>query len=386
MTKSYPAPYFVGQNVIDARDAIIASVVSNTHVLLIGEQGCGKTAIGKWMMRHMVNDKNKYVFIALNPSTPAERIGGVPDVSAIIQRSEYVTNPKGSAFDPDALMVMLDEFGRLNNPGYDLVLNATQRDDLDNLEDGPCFIMTANTMPTSERFAAVEDRISVYYRYPDEVIDTYELVEATTDGLHSEINARGEIPEWSDIEVIRAMRFPQESRLAVGDFIDELRSECIKGIDVGGNKVIFKPTKRRMTQWTRLLERTSAYYYGSATFSQVHKKAAQAIAYAWPCLTPADSENWRSLVGGLVDTIGSAVQAAFDKAYLTMKELHDNKANYSDRMALITAAGSVMASQQANLQALGNDERVADAIGQLSAIYAKIVRGEDPFTVKDNKK
>src|SRR3990167_1052531 len=221
---------FVGKYVDDLVLALTAAAVSNSHCVLLSRRpGLGKTTI----TRHVINKMfgNSHVFIRLDASTPPEKVAGVPDIARLIdpKNPEYVLKRDGTAYDPAAKAIILDEIGRPMDPIFDILLDVMDRQDVD-ARDAPTIIGTSNFMPTSARTEAMRDRIALWVWLTDEQLDTAEVVKNQMRAGWGGLETGNNLPDLATIQRVRDAAPGANAVEAVSNVIAALPKVAQKGL------------------------------------------------------------------------------------------------------------------------------------------------------------
>lgn len=358
---------FQGAYVQEVKDALLASVVSAEHALLIGAPGWGKTAIGRRVAERITNDQ--YVFLRLDGSTPPEKVAGMPDPAKLLASPpviEYVKD--GTVYDPKARIIILDEIGRPMDAIFDILLDPLNRVDVDP-DDAPVVWGTTNFMPSSDRTEAMRDRIALWIWVNPGQIDIGDIVNAHLDGLGNGLNIDGSLPSWKEVEEIKKARPGDNARSAVSELIQMISQEAAQS----GYTV----HPRRISQWSRILFRTGMYWTGSDDFTAVPKEASKVLKYAWPTLSQEEWTNWREVAEVAGDAVGAAINQQLAMSYQKFKDVRDRSGD--SRAAASIELGEALAEAQRSLNAISTDDpRIEAAMSQLTQAFAAVVRGEDP--------
>ena len=362
---------FQGAYVQDVRDALVASIVSAEHALLIGAPGWGKTAIARRVAERVTD--GEYVFLRLDGSTPPEKVAGMPDPAKLLASPPTIEYMKsGTVYDLDARAIILDEIGRPMDAIFDILLDPLNRVDIDP-DDAPVVWGTTNFMPSSDRTEALRDRIAMWIWVNPGQINVGDIVAAHLDGLGNGLQIDGKLPTWKEIEEIKKARPGNKARSAVSDLIEMISQEASQ------SGYVVHP--RRISQWSRILFRTGMYWTGSDDFDVVPKQASKVLQYCWPTLSQEEWNSWREIAEVAGDPVGTAINEVLSMSYNRFKQVRD--AGGSGRAAASIQLGEALANAQRSLNDIGvEDPRIEEAMSQLTMAFASVVRGEDPIEME----
>jgi hypothetical protein len=358
---------FQGRYVEDVRDLIVGALLANEHALLIGPPGCGKTAIARDVVNRVTD--GLFVFTRLDASTPPEKVVGMEDPAELLASPpRLVKVVKGTPYDPDARSVILDEIGRPSDVIFDILIDTLERQDV-RKDDAPTIIATTNFMNSTERTAALHDRISMWMHVKSGAVDVNSTVRAILNGVNTGLSTPGSLPSWADVEAARSAVPGSKAVSAVARVIDALAGEA--------EQANYSVNYRTYTQWSRLLFRVSHYYSGSDDFDSVHPKATDLLKYAWPAFTNSDSLKWAEVCNAVADPVQSAIDALRTSAFDEFKKAQNT--TQGARSAKAIRFGEILRDAEESMRELGDDERIEEAISELTNVFAQLVRGEDPF-------
>lgn len=373
--------YFVGDYVDEFTDAVVASVASRLHLMLVSKPGTGKTSIGRDVALRMVGE-DRFSMIRIDPTTGTEIIFGPFDIDVALgnKKADVVIDglPRivdGTPYDPNCLVCLADEFPRANGALFDAYVKAL--DVWDNrrgtMTTGPVWIMTANFLPKDERTAAVRDRVGMTLWVDSGPMDIDAMVEAQSTAMTGGITTSGAVPTLADLERVWAAGPSPDARKAVSAAIKMVVRACETGItnSDGSPRRNFTPiNNRRLTQWIQLLTKLSILYSGTDDFREVHPKALAALKWAWPCQDEAEYRDWVELMGTIADPVQSAIDAALSAAY----EYFQNAK--IDPQFAVNAGSELARATDTILQIVGSreDPRFIDACAMLNTQFVQAVR------------
>ena len=362
--------YFVGAYVPTLRDALVASAISGQSAIVLSPPGTGKTDIAMSMANDIAPKRN--VFSRLSPATPAEKITGLPDPAKALGNPpviEYVVG--GTPYDPDAQIIVLDEFGRTNDIVFDLLLDVLDRQDIDP-DNAPTVWATSNFSPTTDRTEALRDRFAFWVWLDAGNVDVAQAVRAhmiRKAGSRLRVPNFGSLPTLADIQKIKMSRANDETISVVARFIEVLSTEAAEHG--------FFPNYRRVTQWQSIVYRAGVYYSGDPNFTVVHSKAADALRWCWPTQSKEEASKWSTVVGAIADVVGTAIDSLMADAFQKFKEIGDN---VRDRVPKIQKLGAELARVQSDLEKIAaGDPRIDDAVDALTRAYSKALSGGNPL-------
>ncbi len=360
---------FVGQYVGDIKLALSASLVAQEHCMLLGAPGWGKTDIAEAAARNAVGLDNR-VFIRFAPSTPPQRVEGMFDpVAALANPPRFVIVRTDTAFDPNAKILVLDEFGRASDIVFDIVLDATDRRDIP-ADNVPVVWGTSNFAPTTARTEALRDRFALWHWIHPGSPDITAIINAHAQNLHRPLEI-GDMPTWEQVVEIRNADPGKKAIKVCDEILTLLAQEAAKA---GLN-----PNPRRVKQWFRLLFRTNVLMQGVADFTYSHVEASKVLTWAWANTDEQKSADWAKIAGCVVDIIGTAINELKARTLEQVKNMM-NKTRDEPRSKLAIALGEIVADGKREIESIGvDDPRIKSALNELEAVFVQITRGENPF-------
>ena len=338
----------VGGYVEEIRDALIASAVSRVGVYLLGAPGGGKSACAKAFGRQMYGKRGKdWCFIEFSPATQEQRVEGVLDYQAWFKDSKYSLVKTGTPSDPGIGMVVADEMSRANESIHDLFMTTMDEWELEHR--GTQLIATGNFLPTGDRAEAFLDRIGLYIWLGENGYDVKDVSRAQMRAQHDDLDLPNfPITMWKEVEDARKATPTEKAVEAVAEFVGLLSETAVKGLQDTSGSIVRQypyPNKRRITTWTRILDKATTLYSGTADFDQVHPMAIKALQYSWVLKSQEEARDWRSIISLIADPTQAAVDAVMAVAYQAVKQAADSA---SERI------GKVEAMQKELNQALAN--------------------------------
>jgi len=375
---------FQGQYIQDTKLALIASGVSGVHCMLIGPPGFGKTTIAEIMAEAMFEPQRK-VFLEFEPTTPPEIVEGHYDIAALLGNppvSRRIVD--GTVNDPNAKVVICDELFRSMDPAFDPILHAMNR--FKKMGDlSPVVWATSNFTATTERTEALRDRFGLWVWMQDIMLDWRSVAMNQMNGFGQLLDIGDGLPDWNDIQDIRAARPGAKAIRAVVDVIESLAQEAIKGfVDDKGHLVAkFDMNPRRTDQWMNVLFRMGYWISGNADFSEVPADARRCLQWAYPLTDIKMARMWAQVCNAVSDPVQTAIEGLKYKAYQAYKDVLSEDIS---KQAAATKLGKLLSENMRELRVLqdemrlGEDDRITRAIGEIQEAFAKAVKGEDPMS------
>ena len=291
---------YVGKYLQPVEKALAASALSGVNCMVISKDpGWGKTDVTLLAARQIVG-KDHTVFIRIDPATPMAIVEGAYDPAALMN-GKLVRLTAGTAYDPEARIVILDELPRGSDAMFDKVLDIADRRDIDN---PPTVWGTANFMVNTERSAPMRDRFGLWVWMMPSIDSVGPYIDAMRHG--NELELKGKLPTQEEIDTVRAYVVGDNAHNAISDFIGMLSTEAM----AAG----FKINPRRLRQWYSLIYRYSAWLTGSDDFSEVPADAKEIMQYAWPTPSYEEHAEWANVARSLHNMMKAAVMAALNEA------------------------------------------------------------------------
>lgn len=364
---------FIGHYVDEMALVMTASAVSNQHAIFIGKPGCGKTDIVRSACERMFG--NDSIFIRLNPTTPPEKLVGTVDPAGLLESpSVWRYNREGTAEDPNAMSIILDEIFRASDAVNDININTLNRQDNDNPDDAPIVIATANFLNITERTEALLDRFPFYYWVPNEHLELADVVRSHLTSLGKRLEVDSDLPTLQETLDVQKAVPTDNSIKAVTEKLEELVGEMTSA----DNDLTWEmPNRRRIKFWDTMLFRTTVYFGGVADFTEVHEKATTALAWSQVLRSEKEAQDWKSMMSGLADPMGLIIENIMKSTYKKMQEVVD--AYPGDA---VTASGKLGPHVQECLAEIkqyidDGDERFNQAAYDLQSTIQRLVTGKD---------
>ncbi len=393
---------FQGRYVNDVRDVAIASLVSHAHMLLIGPPGGGKTTILRAIGTRVFPDpqSGKFAFIRIDPSTPPDRVKGLPEWEAAM-RGEYVLVVENTCYDPRARLILLDELFRGMDWVFDPVLDVMDRQDLPTADDSPIVMATSNFISVTERIAAMKDRFTFRPWLDKEPIDVGNTVRNQMLAIGGSLTINNHLPDEAELAKIYAARPGENAINAVTKLIERIVREASDGLkdkDEDNMKkgiAAFDINYRRLQQWQQVLFRMSYYLTGDPDFSSVPAGAIKVLNWAWPSESLNEQKHWQQLLQAVSDPLETALSALRTAAYTKYKEITSNSSMQRNQQSLEMgkvvahasddlwdAASEMAAERDDNGRPIITDEvrdKINAAIEEIKKPYARMIQGLNPF-------
>lgn len=371
---------FVGKYVEDIAAALIAASVSGLHINLIGPPGCGKTAIAKSFMDDVFGEAG--VLTRFNPTTSPSKVEGQLDYAALFGldggKPEWRIISDGTPYSPSCRMWLADELFRCNEAVQDMMIDVLDRWDVDRTT-APIVVGTNNFIPAkSERAKAVLDRFGMTMFVESPSNGLKDIVKAQIASNGRNLSVPGDLPTLETINDVRGAIPTERAMDVVADFLEDFKKSVDAGLKDDSGIVVRSfdgVNNRRLTYWAILLSKVTIYYTGLADFDKVHKKAVEALKYAWSPRTKDEYDDWGRMAALSADPIGAIVEQALTQAYAQMKDV---SANTSDRIKRVTEIGKIIQGTLDNLKEFADvtsDEYLGAKAG-LETMFAELVRGQ----------
>ena len=366
---------FIGHYVDEMALVMTASAVSNQHAIFIGKPGCGKTDIVRSASEKMFGDSS--IFIRLNPTTPPEKLVGTVDPAGLLESPPvWRYNREGTAEDPNANSIILDEIFRASDAVNDININTLNRQDNDNPDDAPIVFATANFLHITERTEALLDRFPFYYWVPEEHLELSDVVRSHLTSLGKRLEVGSDLPTLQETLDVQKAIPTDKSIKAVTEKLEELVTEMSAG--AGDDARTWEtPNRRRIKFWDTMLFRTTVYFGGVADFTEVHEKATTALAWSQVLRSEKEAQDWKSMMSGLADPMGLIIEDIMKSTYSKMQEVSQQHPNDP-----ITASAELGPHVQECLEKIQQyvevgDERFKQASYDLQNTVQRLVTGKD---------
>ena len=356
--------YFIGSYVNETRDVVIAGILANQNIMLLGAPGYGKTAIARDLTERIAGEN--WSFSRLDPSTPVETVAGAYDPAELLN-GRLIRVVEGTPYQPGNRVAILDEMFRASEPMFDKLLDVCDRKDVAN-GDAATVIGTANFVESGERVEALIDRFGLWYWVETNGINAESIV-----GVHLRTAGKpitpGDLPNWETVERVRSF-IPDDATIAVvGKFVANIAETAM----VEGRR----PHPRRLAQWSAIVYRVSAFEHDSPTFNRVSPMAARIMRYAFPNTSREMAAEWEMIVAATVDPIGGAIDEIMADAVTEFRNVGMLRNDL--RTAALVDLGSFNIAKQQSLRELatqyGDDDRIKTAIQNLTSWFGMAASG-----------
>lgn len=362
---------YQGDYVASMSAALVASAVSGLHAIVLSPPGWGKTQVARQIAERMVPDN--FVFVRLDPTSGPEKVEGLPDpAKALGSPPVYELVVKGTARDPDAQVVIVDEVYRANDAVLDILLDLLDQQ-ISQVDDAAVIWATSNFTLETKRNLALADRFSMYIwvntpTAPDIAAIAYAHMNDLSHNL--ELPDGIKIPDWEQVKRVRTFVPTDGAKMLVSDFLQALAKEAVQSG--------FIPNPRRVGQWAKGLYRYSAYLLDTPDIKMLPDEAVRVLEHMWPTFQEEDHTKWRRVVTSISNTAQVAVDAVIERAFLRFKAL---KAQYEggDANDMSREFGNAMRVAKENLYGLGDPDSqvIRKALNKLTEGFAAIMAGRD---------
>lgn len=353
----------VGHYMEEVKEGYIASALSGLNLCYISSPGWGKTESAKRAAAAVAGDN--WLKLEITPSSPPELVTGPYNPALIINEGRMERIVKGSAYDPDAHIVILDEFARGNEPLNDALIHATDQKDIP-VAERPVFWGTSNFPLKGERAGALVDRFGLWvYIKPD--MNIADMTRShLLNGSDSDPDFVQGFPTWDQIVEIRKSVPSENAIKAITAVIEALADEIRKD-----GKFSLNP--RRVTQWCALLHTVSTFYYGSPDYATVHPKAVGMLRFAYPCLTQEAANAWAKLASSVADNVGAAIEAIYSVAKAKIDQALAAPSP-EEKTRLVAGLGMTLKEAADEMRRIGGgDPRVKEFLMQLNMMFSEAV-------------
>lgn len=352
---------FVGKYASEMEDMLVASAVSGTNVMVISAPGYGKTEMAIAGAEKVCGGKDGMVFIGLDPATPPEVVRGAYDPQELLKTGKLTKILAGTAYDPHAKVIILDEIWRSNDLVFAALIHATS-DKLRNPLELPVFWATSNSVGSSERVEALRDRFGMWcFLKPKTDISAIVASQFET----KESKWGNSFPSWDECLKVRKQIPTSKSIKAITAILETLGSEAT------ANQMPINP--RRITQWSEILARMTIFEKGTNDFTECSASARKAMRYAYPVVNQQEFDKWQKIVDVIItDTVGEALDAYHALAKQKIDNIVKQHTKDSDDSAFLINLGRAIADAQTELKKIGqSDPRVEVAVKELNQMFAK---------------
>ena len=366
---------FIGHYVDEMALVMTAAAVSNQHAIFIGKPGCGKTDIVRSASEIMFDDAS--IFIRLNPTTPPEHLTGTVDPAGLLESPPvWRYNRKGTAEDPDAMSIILDEIFRASDAVNDININTLNRQDNDNPDDAPIVFATANFLHITERTEALLDRFPFYYWVPEERLELADVVRSHLTSLGKRLEVGSDLPTLQETLDVQKAVPTEKSIKAVTEKLGELVTEISAGTGDDA-RTWEQPNRRRIKFWDTMLFRTTVYFGGVADFTEVHEKATTALAWSQVLRSEKEAQDWKTMMSGLADPIGLIIEDIMKSTYSKMQEVSKEYPNDPVVASSVLGPHVQTCLEKIEQYVSTDDERYQQANYDLHQTIQRLVTGKD---------
>ena len=347
---------FTGKYSKEVEEMLVASAVSGVNVMLISPPGFGKTEMALAASEKLCEKDGERVFLGLDPATPPEVVRGAYDPQQLLKTGNLVLNVKGTAYDPEARVIILDEIWRSNDLVFAALIHATS-DKMRNPLELPVFWATSNSVGASERVEALRDRFGMWaFLKPKTDVDA--IVKSQFDT--SAPTWGKSIPSWEECLKIRRENPSKKAISSISSVLTTLGNEAM------ANQMPINP--RRITQWSEILARLSIFETGTSDFEQCSNIARNALRWAYPCVNQEMYDKWQKIVAVVTtDQVGEAIESFRGLAKQKFDKIVQSTTNKAD---LLMELGRSMGEAQTEIKKIGgSDPRVETVLKELNQIF-----------------
>lgn len=371
-TPSLPGTY-QGRYIDDMLDILTASLVSNTHAMLISPPGFGKTEVPS--LAAFQSSENQWNFTAIDPSTSPTEVKGMYNPKNFMD-GEFTRVVSHTAMDPKNRIIVFDEFPRGSDPLYDACLHVFDRKDIaPNLR--PTIWCTANFAPTDERTEALRDRIALWVHFsvsvsPEMARDMLEAYRYSyTTG--NKLALPRVMPTWAEISAVRALSPGPKAHKAISEFIISVIDEIAQPPDP------LQANPRHLRQWYDTLFRYTAFLKGNDNFTDLGAASKKMIRYLWVQPTKEEWEKWGRKIKGMADLVGSLIQAVMTRAVNQINDkIAEKTSGKGDQAGQVMQVTRIIQAAQKELSEKGGatEPRIVQANQDLQNMIMAVVREE----------
>lgn len=361
----------------------VTSAITGVHCIVISEPGWGKTEVANAIARQIMCDQpHKYIMLALDASTTPDVVNGFMDISAFVDgRREIVVD--GSAKDPRAGIILLDEIFRANTAVYDALLQAFNDVKLEGRVT--TYWATTNFVAEGKRTEALIDRIGLWCWLPSEFPDVRGIVRAHLVDAHEGGTEEGRskkgirvaglglnsVPTWGEILKIRKTKATERAADAVTVALSELCEAAVR------NGFYINP--RRTTEWAYLVHRLTVYHTGTADYNEVPIDVLRTLRWAYPATSREEARRWEEVVLGTFAPVEAAIEAIAAEAYNAIKLLATKPLSGEERVAVAMKLSEILQSSREKLEEIApGDPRAERVIEQIQEWFRAVVSGGMP--------
>jgi hypothetical protein len=335
--------------------------------LLISEPGWGKTAMMKSSAQKAVGDK--YTFTRLESSTPPEKLKGVIDFDILLNEKRLVEKVDGTIFDKSAKLHLVDEMFRAPDVSYDILLDATDRQDIP-LAEQPIMWGSTNFIKGAGRIAALRDRITFYCWISPSTPDIGKMLQPHFESkFRTELTMPGAYPTQKQLKEIQNAKVGMKARQAIVGTLQFLQAEAIAEN--------FKISPRRIRKWANILFRAGMFYSGTNDFATVPKKAQDLLKYAYPTMTLESSKEWAIICTSIIDPMLQVLTEILETGHEKITQIAEM--NEEERESIALNLGAYMADLRQSIDKLGgSDPRTEKLTKLVNTWYLQSLKGQAP--------
>lgn len=344
-----------------------ASLLTGLNAQTITPPGWGKTKLSLWMGRQ-VTGLDGTLLMECNPAMQPDLIRGTTNIKALIETGTIERLVANTPYDDRIAVCVLDEYGRLSDIAFDLLIHATN----DYLRDvRPVFWGTSNFAAKGQRTEAFRDRFAL------NLIPTLKMDDLTV----TQVVTREDISEWefvlptaAEIAEVRAMTPTEDSMNAVTQAVMALYQAIVTTSE--GKRFVPGLNPRRIETWKEILFRVSCYHYHSNDFAVVHPEAGKAMRYAYPVQDAIEFAEWVAISAAVADPCEAAIEDIRNRAFTTMQEIQAQGNNPNAKQAAMGQLGIVVANAEQELAQFIGDPRADNVSGELHTLFIDFAQGK----------
>lgn len=342
-----------------------ASLLSGMNAQTITPPGWGKTKMSLWMGRQ-VTGTDGTLLMECNPAMQPDLIRGVTDIQALIKTGAVARIVVNTPYDERVAICVLDEYGRLSDIAFDLLIHATN----DYLRDvRPVFWGTSNFAAKGARTEAFRDRFALNY-IPSMKMDDLTVTQVVTSDDISTWSFS--LPSLEDIKAVRGMVPSADAIEAVHQAVMALYQAITSTSE--GKRFAKDLNPRRIEAWKEILFRVSAYYYQTNDFKTIHPEAGKAMRFAFPCQDATEYAAWVTVASVVQDPCSAAIEDIRNRAFTEMNKI-TSQTSPSARQVAMGQLGVVIANAEQELGQFPGDERATEVSAELHQMFIEFAQG-----------
>lgn len=344
-----------------------ASLLTGLNAQTITVPGWGKTKMSLWMGRQVTGEDGT-LLMECNPAMQPDLIRGTTDVKKLIETGNLERIVENTPYDDKVAVVILDEYGRLSDIAFDLLIHATN----DYLRDvRPVFWGTSNFAAKGQRTEAFRDRFALNY------IPTLKMDDLTVHQVvrNNDISTwTFSLPSLQDIDAVRSMVPTEQSEQALDTAVMALYQAITTTAE--GKRFIAGLNPRRIEAWREIMFRVSAYYYQTNDFANIHPEAGKAMRFAYPVQDPVEYAAWVTIAAAVADPCEAAIEDIRNRAFTAMQEIQAQASNPNAKQAAMGQLGVVVANAEQELAQFNGDDRAANVSAELHEMFIQFAQGK----------